>query len=59
MFDSPFNSSKSIGITSSTGTVGDIIKNLGVCIQDRVDETNRSLTLCDTLLVDLAIQSVI
>lgn len=53
MSDSPFNSSESIGITSSTGTIGDIIKNLRVCVQDRVDETNGSLALCDTLLVDL------
>lgn len=58
MSDSPFNSSESIGITTSTGTVGDIIENLGVRIQDRVNETYGSLAHCDTLLVDLAIQLV-
>lgn len=48
-----WNGSKSIGVTSCIGTVGDIVQHLGVSIEHGVHETNSALASCEALLIDL------
>jgi hypothetical protein len=49
----PLDGTEAIRATTNIGTVGNIIEDMGVSVKHGVHETNRTLALMDTLLVDL------
>lgn len=51
--DSPRNSFEAIRPTTNISSVRNVVENLGVCIEDWVDEANGSLASSCTVLVQL------
>jgi hypothetical protein len=50
----PFDSLKSIAITSEVGAIDNIIQYSWICIENWVHKTNRAFAVCKALLIQLS-----